>query len=194
MNNPYTTDGRDMRAELAPYLHEGEELLWVGQPYTTAKCKPHPVTLLFMLLWTGFALFWTVMATSLGGPFGLFGIPFLVIGCGVLYGITVGGKKRAQSTVYAVTDRRAIILQGGRSTRMTEYVFSRLPSISLENVQGTTGTIRFLPSPVYTRYGTRYGRGASMTVTEAESTAFLSIDDVQKVYNLISERMSEKND
>ena len=35
--NHYATDGRDLRAELAPYLHPDETRLWTGQPYTTRK-------------------------------------------------------------------------------------------------------------------------------------------------------------
>ncbi len=192
--NPYATDGRDLRVELSPYLHEGEEILWVGQPYTTAKYRPNPFTLIFMIFWTGFAVFWTVGATASGGPFGLFGIPFLLVGFGMLYTLTAGGKKRMQNTVYAVTDRRAIILTNGRTTDMSEYVFSRLPSVSLEKVQGTTGTIRFRPEVVYHNYQGRYNRRASVTVTESDNAAFVAIDDVQEVYRLISERISGKKE
>ncbi len=188
--NPYAADGRDLRIDLQPYLHEGEEILWVGQPYTSVTYKPHPTTLLFMLVWTGFAVFWTVTATAAGGPFGLFGLPFLAVGVFMLYTATVGGKKRFQNTVYAVTDRRAIILTNGRTTNMTEYIYARLPSISLEDVRGTTGTIRFQSNVVYHNYRGRYNRRSSMTVTEGQDTAFVAIDEVQKVYNLISERIS----
>ncbi len=193
MNNPYTTDGRDLRVELSPYLHEGEKILWVGQPYTTAKFKPNPATLLFMLFWTGFAVFWTVTASAAGGAFGLFGLPFLAVGFFMLYTITIGSKKRMQNTIYAVTDRRAILLTNGRTTNMTEYIFSRLPSISLENVRGTTGTIRFQSEVIYHNHRSRYGRRSSVTMTESYDTAFVAIDDVQKVYNLISERISSQN-
>ncbi len=188
--NPYTADGRDLRAELSPYLHKDEEILWMGQPYTTTKYKPNPFLLIFMLVWTGFAVFWTVAASTAGGLFGLFGLPFLAVGIGMLYMATIGGKKRMQNTVYAVTDRRAIILTNGRSTNMTEYIFSRLPSISLEQVQGTTGTIRFQPEVIYHNYRGRYNRRSSMTITESDNMAFVAIDEVQKVYNLISERIS----
>ena len=47
--NHYATDGRDLRAELAPYLHPDETLLWTGQPYTTRKFRPNPLVVVFML-------------------------------------------------------------------------------------------------------------------------------------------------
>ena len=190
--NAYTPDGRDLRAEIAPYLHPDETLLWVGQPYTSRKFRPNPLMVIFMLFWFGFAVFWTVTASAAGGFFGLFGIPFLLIGGFMLYTLLIGQKKQLERTVYAVTERRAIILSADRrGTDCTEFLFSRLPNISMEEVNGTTGTIRFLPDTPY--YGTSF-ESSRMRRSQAANhelrSAFLAIDDVQTVYRLISEQMN----
>ena len=191
--NHYTPDGRDLRAELAPYLHPDENLLWTGQPYTSRKFRPNPLVVIFMVFWFGFAVFWTVTAASAGGFFGLFGIPFMLIGGFMLYHILFGQKKQLAATVYAVTDRRAIILSvDRRGTGCTEFLFSRLSNVTMDEVTGTTGTIRFLPDqPYYTGYESpRYRRGRSPDYDLR--TAFLCIDRVQEVYRLISEQMNRQ--
>ncbi len=189
--NHSNPNGRDLRAEVAPYLHSDETLLWVGQPYATRKFRPNPLVVIFMLFWFGFAVFWTVTAAAAGGFFAVFGIPFLLIGGYMLYTLFVGQKKQLSTTVYAVTDRRAIILYTDRrGTGCTEFLFSRLSNITMDEVDGTTGTIRFLPeapynTPVYD--SPRYRRSPSGDYELR--TAFLAIDSVQEVYRLISEQM-----
>lgn len=189
--NRYATDGRDLRAALTPYLHPDETLLWTGQPYTTRQFRPNPLVVVFMIFWFGFAVFWTIMAAAAGGFFAVFGIPFLLIGGYMLYHLFVGQKKQLASAVYAVTDRRAIILCADRrGTGCTEFLFSRLSNITMDEVDGTTGTIRFLPDPpYYSGYDSpRYRRGRSPDYDLR--TAFLAIDRVQEVYRLISEQMN----
>ena len=100
--NHYTSDGRDLRAEIAPYLHPGESLLWTGQPYTTRKFHTNPFMLIFMLFWFGFAVFWTVSASAVGGFFGLFGIPFMLIGGYMLYMLIAGQKKQLRTSFLAI--------------------------------------------------------------------------------------------
>lgn len=188
----YTPDGRDPRALISPFLHADEDLLWVGKPYTTRKFRPNPLVVIFMLFWFGFAVFWTVTAASAGGFFALFGIPFLLIGGYMLYTLFIGQKKQLAETIYAVTDRRALILYSDRrGTGCTEFVFARLSNVTLDEVNGTTGTIRFLPDTPY--YGSAYDsprmrRG--QTATYELRSAFLAIDSVQEVYRLISEQMN----
>ena len=189
--NHYTTDGRDLRAELTPYLHPAAPLLRTGQPYTTRKYHPNPLVVVFMIFWFGFAVFWTVTAAAAGGFFAVFGIPFLLIGGYMLYHLFVGQKKLLASAVYAVTDRRAIILYTDRrGTGCTEFLFSRLSNITMDEVDGTTGTIRFLPDqPYYAGYDSpRYRRGRSPDYDLR--SAFLAIERVQEVYRLISEQMN----
>ncbi len=189
----YAQDGHDLSADIRPYLLDGEEILWAGQPYTTRKYRADRSVSFFMIVWIGFALFWTVTATAVAGPFGIFGIPFLLIGGLVFYRLFVGAGKQYAETVYAVTDRRAVILYPDRrGTGFVEYVFANLHTVSLEDVEGTTGTIRFQTAWLYeSGYGrrrVRYNVDHNANITHA----FYAIDDVHTVHRLISERIARR--
>ncbi len=188
--NIYSSDGRDLRAEVQPYLQTDESILWLGQPYTTRSYRVNPGVLIFAIFWLCFAVFWTVGAATAGGVLGLFGIPFLLIGVGMVYFLLVGSKKQFQTTVYAVTDRRAIILYSDRrGTNCTAYVFSNLQTVTMERVQGTTGTVRFYTEPSYDRYGRRTRTFYSSNDIRY---TFESIEGVQAVYRLIMDRVGQR--
>ena len=62
----------------------------------------------------------------------------------------------------------------------------------MDEVNGSTGTIRFLPDTPY--YGTSFESPRMRRNRAADyelRSAFLAIDDVQTVYRLISEQMHE---
>lgn len=116
----------DMDARVRSELHDGERLLWVGQPRPGRFARQAIPIVLFGIPWTAFAVFWMVSASGIlfggnGGPggfggffacFPLFGIPFVLIGLGMLsspYWL----QRRAKQTFYALTDRRAILWQAG---------------------------------------------------------------------------------
>lgn len=186
-----------LRAEVQPYLHPDEELLWTGKPCASRPFRPNAFVCIFAIFWLGFAVFWTVCASAAGGFFGLFGLPFIAFGCFFAYTAFFGNRKRMAQTVYAVTNKRALILsQNHRGTNCTEYVFSKLSNISMDEVQGTTGTINFIPDQPYYgnhyrgRYGVRYHYGYEGNGRMFE-TSFLYIDNVQAVYRLISEQITK---
>ncbi len=191
MNN-YTSDGRNLRAEVEPYLNPGESVLWVGQPDAGRAARPNPAMIIFMVFWLGFVVFWTVSASALGGAFGLFGIPFVLIGVGMFYRMTVGQKKQYTSAVYAVTDQRAIILYSDRhGVNCTSYVFSALQTVTMERVQGTVGTIRFRSNVHYDYDDYAYGRRRRTTYGGDDvRNTFAAIEGVQSVYRLISEQIA----
>ncbi len=54
------------------------------QPMKSAENAGRGCLLVFALFWTGFSVFWTAMASLGGGLFGLFGLPFIAIGIGLL--------------------------------------------------------------------------------------------------------------
>lgn len=103
-------------SELAP----GEVLRWVGRPNPKGSWFPGLFAIfpfIFGLFFFGFAVFWTVMAMNgPGGLFAFFGIPFMLAGLGVMsspFWMRFRMRKAAQKTVYAITDQRAIIFDGG---------------------------------------------------------------------------------
>ncbi len=190
---------RTLYQELRPFLHPGEDVLWIGKPGAGSAPKQSGFVVIFLIFWLGFAVFWTVMATAMAGFFGIFGLLFVAIGIGIFYNMVFGRKKSMQSSVYAVTSTRAIIIAHlpRKGLTCTEYLFSALSTMSLENIEGNRGTIRFAPAEDY-GYGvtigggmhSRYGRRRGYyDPTREFTTAFLMIDDVHTVYRMISEQI-----
>lgn len=71
---------------------------------------------LFAVFWTAFSVFWTVGASAAGGLFGLFGVPFILIGIGQLR--SAGFIRRKIQA--AVTEKR-VIFRCGRQIGAVYY-------------------------------------------------------------------------
>ena len=122
--------------------------------------------------------------------FGLFGFPFMAVGAMLLYTFTHGARRSIKNTIYAVADRRAIILlKTRRKTQCTAHFFQTLGYVSLQNLRGNCGSIQFhlaiVPNGVSQH---------SMTVTPFSThvqNGFLMIDDAQRVHQLISQQIAK---
>lgn len=103
-------------------LRSGERVAWMDQPIPGRMARATWPIVLFGIPWTAFALFWTAGAawgTSKmdGGPglfsaFPLFGLPFILIGVGMLSS-PYWARRRARRSAYVLTDRRAIVFTAG---------------------------------------------------------------------------------
>jgi Bacterial PH domain len=109
-------------------LQSGESIYWTGiADPARAAISAIPASL-FGIPFAGFALFWVTQAyratshmshssNSLAKGFGffpLFGVPFLLIGLGVILS-PLWAYLRGSSTVYAVTNQRVMIITGNSS-------------------------------------------------------------------------------
>jgi hypothetical protein len=97
-------------------LLPGERLIWSGQPDPLAHFVPADFFLVpFSLMWGGFAVFWEVTAVTGGAPvlFLLWGIPFVAIGLYFIVGRFFYKSYTKARTVYALTDRRIMVLKRG---------------------------------------------------------------------------------
>jgi hypothetical protein len=131
MNNPLFLDSSlppELDDRVRREVRDGERLLWVGQPKSRRFLLVSIPIVLFGIPWTGFAIFWVAMASSMvfgglgqnqevPGGFGLlfscfplFGIPFVLIGFGML-SAPYWMWRHAKKTCYALTDQRAILWQ-----------------------------------------------------------------------------------
>ena len=83
-------------------LKRGEKLLWTAQPICNRAWYPSIPVVVFAILWT---LFWLSLVVSLPA----YSVPFMLLGVWML-SLPYWMRRRAQKTVYALTDQRALIL------------------------------------------------------------------------------------
>lgn len=131
-------------------LERNERVEWIGQPRATFFTPGATAMFLFGIPWTSFAIFWTVMAawgTSQleegAGPFNafpLFGLPFILIGCGML-SAPIWARIGAKKTAYVITDRRAITFEGGWSTTIRSYPPEKLTDIYRKEKRDGSGDV-----------------------------------------------------
>jgi hypothetical protein len=112
----------EVREAVLRELGPDEQLRWFGQPRSLGFLLGSIPAVLFGIPWTGFALFWTYGAAGFKIPdfsdpdpmmfFPLFGLPFILIGIGMLSS-PLWALRRASRTAYFVTNKRAVIIDGG---------------------------------------------------------------------------------
>ena len=186
----------DLRRTLRPFLAEDESLLWCGRP--SRKARPKPGNLfrrIFGLFFFGFAVLWAVVASKAFPLMALFAIPFMVVGLFVTFGEGISENELRRTTVYAVTNRRVLIVGTGKKTCVRECRYSSITSVQMDLHGDGTGTLRFLPgayldaaeSMVATAFSGRPGTGLPSEV----QTAFADIPDPQRVYDTVNVFLSK---
>ena len=122
-------------------LQPGERILWQGRPDRAFALKPqHILSLIFGLVFAGFALVWMVMAARAGGLFWSFGLIHFAVGLGLAIGPPLAWMIRRRGTWYTLTDRRAFIATDlpvkGRS--LADYpIMPDTPVISDDRMPGS---------------------------------------------------------
>lgn len=123
--------------ELAP----GEKSFWVEMPKPRFFTGSTIFAMLFAIPWTGFALFWTFMASKSGSLlFPLFGLPFILVGLAMLSS-PLWTYRKALKTVYVITNRRAIIIEGGWSLEIRSYTADQLGNLVRREHRDGTGDV-----------------------------------------------------
>lgn len=141
-------------AFFAKHLTEGERILWTGRPDPAHDSVRIPFpTRIFMIFWLGFAVFWTVTATSAGGLFGLFGVPFVLIGLYMNFGYRITGRKRKEGIRYAITDRRVLIASDGRDPFFHNFAVTPYLSIFCHSGRDGYGTVYLGADPAFDHHG-----------------------------------------
>ena len=109
-------------------LQSGETLYWTGTADPGRAAVSALPASLFGIPFAGFALFWITQAYHASSHisrnsnsfakgfsvFPLFGVPFLLIGLGVILA-PLWAYLKGSSTVYAVTSQRVMVISGGTS-------------------------------------------------------------------------------
>ena len=166
-------------------IDAGERLLWSGAPAPGAAALRAAPAILVGIPFGAFACFWiwsaysmTAGASGAPGPwrfFPLFGIPFVVVGLGVmlapLWAWIAAGK-----TVYALTEKRALIIVGGSVQTYGPADMTRISRI--ERPDGT-GSVYFALRTTPTKSGN----------FRNINIGFEGIPDVRQVEHLIRDQI-----
>lgn len=124
----------DIELRAQSELQTGENLVWTGTPDPRRAAITSLPAALFGIPFAGFALFWMNTAyrgtqhlsrahnsfTSAFAVFPLFGIPFFLIGAGIVLA-PVWVYLKGRNGVYAVTNRRVMIITG-KTTRAVQSI------------------------------------------------------------------------
>ncbi len=130
-------------------LEAGERVMWIDMPIPRYFTRTSTAAFLFAIPWTAFALFWIIGAAGFKVPdfseggdslFPLFGMPFVLIGVGLL-STPLWAYRKALKTVYVITDRRAITFESGRSTTIRSYPPEKLKDVYRKEKRDGSGDV-----------------------------------------------------
>jgi hypothetical protein len=167
----------ELAARVAAELAPDEKLLWVGQPRPGLVMRPAYFLVPFGGVFAAFALIWVVVAMIVtNGLMAPCGLPFLAVGVWLMFSPVWLGRQ-ARRTLYALTDRRAIIWEPGWFGAFTvrNYTAAGLGRMSRTERADGSGDLVFEEITTVTtsgNTGTRYN-----TVRRG----FLGIDNVREV-------------
>ncbi len=170
-------------------LGSGERVLWKGRPRPGIRLRGNDAILIpFSLLWCGFVVFWEYMAlfqipknNPAGWLFPLIGIAFVLFGLYAVVGRFFLDAKMRETTEYAITNRRAIIVTNLFGKKIRSINLQTAPDISLTEKGDGSGTITFGSAPYYGFWAQRnpwFPGAGSLPVFEM-------IDNVRSVYDMI---------
>jgi len=153
-------------------LDKDEQILWQGAPAPGVQLEWdsafHP---LFYAFFTGFSVFWMVMASAGGGFFWTFGLLFFAVGAYGLVGVHFWRAYERRFTHYTLTSKRAIIAKSVFGRRKLEsYPIAANTPLEFEE-SGPIGNIFFAEE-------IRRGRNSNYTV----KIGFQRVKDPRDVY------------
>jgi len=111
----------------------------------------------------------------------LWGGLFLLVGLYLTIGRFVFDAWIRAGVLYALTDRRILILRSRPSVRFQSVSLDRLPEATLNETSGGRGSIRF-GAPIAIWGNRSLGGMGSWTPSLDPTPQFLAIDDVKKVF------------
>jgi hypothetical protein len=159
-------------------LESGEQLLWHSRPDPRRSVLGSLFIVLFGIPWTAFSLFWMAGASGflfsedgngIFSLFALFGVPFVLVGLGMLtspYWV----YQKMKRTVYALTNRRAIIITGGKSKTIQSYTSKDIGIIERTERANGKGDLIF---------------AIESASKSTQKIGFMSINDARRVERLM---------
>jgi hypothetical protein len=169
----------DVGTAIARALDPDETVVWTGRPIAKQLLRRALPRTLFAVPWTAFAIFWMSQAMKASALFALWGVPFVVVGAGMLAAPWTA-HRRARRTAYVLTDRRALVVESARSEQdlwpfgplaVKSYDAERLHQLEVVAREDGSGDV------IFERTATPGPRGARFV----GATGFVAVDDVADV-------------
>ena len=163
-----------------PYLDVDEQILWQGTPGPGKLKSGQSVPILFGVVWLAFSLFWESLAVKSGQIIMiLFGLPFVLIGFGIVFGGPIKQAKLKGKIAYEVTDRRLLVREG-ESVRV--FTPDMLPPMQIRHNKNGTSSIIFMS--VYHSRGRQY----------SDVCVLCNLTDVMQAQNALNRMMTNHHD
>ncbi|MDP6814583.1 MAG: hypothetical protein QF582_15315 [Alphaproteobacteria bacterium] len=167
----------DLFTIVSPQLRRGERAVWVERPAPMARAFSRIALFLFGIPFFGFAVFWTGMAAQSGQVFfPLFGIPFMLVGAGLLLSPIWSYVEARNWLVYAITDQRLLIIRTFPRHKIESWEPADISKLERTAKPDGSGTILFADE-------VRQGRRGSYTVPRG----FYGVPDAKRVEEAILE-------
>lgn len=133
-----------LRTTIDAEMQAGERPVWIGQPIAGRVARGTWPIVAFGVPFAAFALFWIAVARSMTGSMGdpfpifslffpLFGVPFLLIGLGMV-SMPYWAWRSARRSAYVITDRRVLILTSSRRGALS---VESIEPARLQNIERT---------------------------------------------------------
>lgn len=179
-------------------LQPGESLQWTGTADAGRSALSALPAAIFGIPFAGFALFWMTAAfrgthamsksassNPIAGVFSffpLFGLPFLLIGLGIVFAPLLVYRK-ALKTVYAVTDKRVLVITDGRNRTTRSCTPADIISVDHRERAGGTGDVIIRTNSVVP-----YGNNSLSQMT----IGLLGVNNVKEVARLVLNLHSQR--
>jgi hypothetical protein len=170
--------------KIGPWLERDERLLWSGRPGRGIVFKAGDVFLIpFCVVWCGFVIFWHVGVYRSNAPlfFLLFGALFVVVGLYFVIGRFIWDAFRRARTVYAVTNRRIVIVSDVWRRELRSLELEGLSQIQFREGRDGRGTITFGDKMAW------WAEFSTMPGTRPSAPEFEAIDHARAVMDTIRE-------
>jgi hypothetical protein len=183
---------------LSSELLPGETIQWTGRPNPSVIFHQEDwLVIPFSLMWGGFAIFWLLGASGIWDIFTnrpthtfqyfglIWGTPFVVVGQYMIWGRFVYRRWKKQRTYYALTNRRALIIEEGlRNRASSSAYFENLAIVDKRVRRDGIGSISF-GGPVTNEW--QWGKN-----NPPRPPTFDDVDGADSVYQIAARLQSQE--
>lgn len=169
-------------------LDADEQILWQGRPDPTLRFTFAGLgSTLFGAAFSGFALFWMVMAAQAGGFFWMFGLIHFTVGIGIMGGGALLFPFKARHTWYTLSSKRAFIATDFplRGRKLRDYPITPDTNLSLD--EGARSSLHFA-SESYRRKSRNRTRRIGFERIEDGRRVYGMMRDIQRAQRLTADQ------